>query len=404
VDDADGVVDVRVLLRREMALQDVRRVHDRRERVADLVCDAAGQLTEHREALFANEVLLRLGELDGALADAALELVVRHPQRFFGELPLGDVAGDARGADDLAAIADDRGLDRLDPVRATVRVDEGLLDAFVESAAHDVFVVGAVTLGELARPEIEIGQPDALLDAAFTGGFDERLVHELEAAVLVLQPSHVRDVVEDRLLLSFAFANGDLASSPKRVVAEDACGAALSAACIAQRTRRAEEVHALGKARVPDEDLGIPRVVAVNRTHERELIPGHRRLLVGHEDAVLFRPARRIVGERLQPEELLGRGVPVDEPLAFVDDDDAVDDGAERVHRPRPLVERRRATRRRHRPRGAVSDRRVRHISILARIFPRQPSVDEHEICHDQRHPGEPPHQCDLHGIRVGGE
>ena len=39
--------------------------------------DAAGELAEDREALLANEVLLRLRELGGALEHAPFELVVR---------------------------------------------------------------------------------------------------------------------------------------------------------------------------------------------------------------------------------------------------------------------------------------------------------------------------------------
>src|SRR5439155_412810 len=102
--------------------------------------------------------------------------------------------GDAGGPDHLAVLAEDARLERLEPGGDAFGVDKGLLEPLVAARLHDLLVVRAISLGELAWEEIEVRLPEHVFGTRAPGGVRERRIHGEEAALAIFQPRHVGNV------------------------------------------------------------------------------------------------------------------------------------------------------------------------------------------------------------------
>ena len=173
---AEGVVDV---------LEAVEVEHED----GDAALVAGGESDGLGDAVLEEGAIGEAGEavVEGEVVDAG-----------FGLLAVGDVAGDAHGADDLAAVIEEGDFGGEDP--ALVAIGPGFLffEAGEGVAGGDNFLfVGEGKIGVLGTEEVGVGFTDGLSGAGEAEVAGQRAADTDEAAGAILEEDVVGDVVEE---------------------------------------------------------------------------------------------------------------------------------------------------------------------------------------------------------------
>ena len=114
--------------------------------------------------------------------------------------PVTDVSGESDRADDLA-IKGDRGFVGFDP-DLPLRAFDCFLDALHAAAGEHLAVVGAISLGQIAWPDIEIGLAHEGFHGSCAAGLHIRRIDREETAVRILQPDQEGEVVQHGALVA----------------------------------------------------------------------------------------------------------------------------------------------------------------------------------------------------------